>query len=95
MSQADSRTKMDWARCGNANLMSIIPSLHLKKFLRKFETNIKETNIKKLTQCSRLLDEILNRKPNQHLPYVGASAFSHKEAYMYQQFKKTQKPMSI
>merc|ERR1711991_577056 len=26
----------------------------------------------------RLLDEILNRKPNQHLPYVGAAAFSHK-----------------
>ena len=34
--------------------------------------------MKNLTQCSRLLDEILNRKPNQHLPYVGAAAFSHK-----------------
>ena len=66
-------------RCGNANLMSIIPSLHLKNvFKEKFVTNIKEKNIKNLTQCSRLLDEILNRKPNQHLPYVGASAFSHK-----------------
>ena len=66
-------------RCGNANLMSIIPSLHLKKVFRdKFSTNISESNIKNLTQCSRLLDEILNRKPNQHLPYVGASAFSHK-----------------
>mgnify|MGYP001413386147 FL=1 len=66
-------------RCGNANLMSIIPTLHLKRvFKEKFVTNIKEENIKKLTQCSRLLDEILNRKPNQHLPYVGASAFSHK-----------------
>ncbi len=66
-------------RCGNANLMSIIPSLHLKKvFKDKFITNIKQENINKLTQCSRLLDEILNRKPNQHLPYVGASAFSHK-----------------
>ena len=66
-------------RCGNANLMSIIPSLHLKNvFKEKFVTNIKEENIKNLTQCSRLLDEILNRKPNQHLPYVGASAFSHK-----------------
>ena len=40
--------------------------------------NIKPDNIKNLTQCSRLLDEILNRKPNKHLPYVGASAFSHK-----------------
>ena len=66
-------------RCGNANLMSLIPSLFLKKnFSEKFELNIKRKNLKNLTQCSRLLDELLNRKPNKHLPYVGASAFSHK-----------------
>ncbi len=66
-------------RCGNANLMSIIPTIHLKEnFNNNFSTNIKSENISKLTQCSRLLDEILNRKPNQHLPYVGAAAFSHK-----------------
>ena len=66
-------------RCGNANLMSLIPTFFLKKdFSSKFEINIKPSNIKNLTQCSRLLDEILNRKPNKHLPYVGAAAFSHK-----------------
>ena len=66
-------------RCGNANLMSLIPTFHLKKeFSDKFEINIKDKNIKHITQCSRLLDEILNRKPNKHLPYVGAAAFSHK-----------------
>ena len=66
-------------RCGNANLMSIIPTIHLKdNFSKLFSTNIKSENIKKLTQSSRLLDEILNRKPNKHLPYVGAAAFSHK-----------------
>ena len=66
-------------RCGNANLMSLIPSLFLKKdFSDKFEFNIKRENLQNLTQCSRLLDELLNRKPNKHLPYVGASAFSHK-----------------
>ncbi len=66
-------------RCGNANLMSLIPTFHLKKEFRdKYEINIKEKNIKNITQCSRLLDEILNRKPNKHLPYVGAAAFSHK-----------------
>jgi len=66
-------------RCGNANLMSLIPTFFLKKdFSNKFETNINPSNIKNLTQCSRLLDEILNRKPNKHLPYVGAAAFSHK-----------------
>ena len=66
-------------RCGNANLMSLIPSFFLKKdFSEKFELSIKRENLKNLTQCSRLLDEILNRKPNKNLPYVGASAFSHK-----------------
>jgi len=66
-------------RCGNANLMSLIPTFFLKKdFYEKFELNIKKNNVKNLTQCSRLLDEILNRKPNKHLPYVGAAAFSHK-----------------
>jgi 2-isopropylmalate synthase len=66
-------------RCGNANLMSLIPTFFLKKdFSSKYEINIKPNNIKNLTQCSRLLDEILNRKPNKHLPYVGAAAFSHK-----------------
>ena len=66
-------------RCGNANLMSVIPTLHLKEtYSKNYEINIKKENIGKLTQCSRLLDEILNRKPNQHLPYVGAAAFSHK-----------------
>jgi len=66
-------------RCGNADLMSLIPTFFLKKdFASKFEIQIKPENIKKLTQCSRLLDEILNRKPNKHLPYVGAAAFSHK-----------------
>ena len=53
-------------RCGNANLMSLIPSFFLKKdFSEKFELSIKRENLKKLTQCSRLLDEILNRKPNK------------------------------
>ena len=66
-------------RCGNANLMSLIPTFYLKKdFSKKFEMNIKPESIRNLTQCSRLLDEILNRKPNKHLPYVGAAAFSHK-----------------
>ncbi len=66
-------------RCGNANLISLIPTFFLKKdFSSQFEIGIKSANIKNLTDCSRLLDEILNRKPNQHLPYVGAAAFSHK-----------------
>jgi len=66
-------------RCGNANLMSIIPTLFLKKsFSEKFELNIKEEKLTSLTDCSRMLDEILNRKSNKSSAYVGASAFSHK-----------------
>jgi 2-isopropylmalate synthase len=66
-------------RCGNANLMSIIPTLFLKKtFSDKFETNIKKEKLQVLTECSRFLDEILNKKPNKSMAYVGASAFSHK-----------------
>ena len=66
-------------RCGNANIMSIIPTLFLKNtFNEKFEINIKKEKLSSLTECSRMLDEILNRKPNKSSAYVGASAFSHK-----------------
>jgi len=66
-------------RCGNANLISLIPSLVLKKsFSDSFEINIKKEKVKTLTECSRLLDEILNKKSNRNAAYVGPSAFSHK-----------------
>jgi 2-isopropylmalate synthase len=66
-------------RCGNANIVSIIPTLLFKNYFRdRFDISVEEKKIKYLTECSRLLDEILNRKPNNHAAYVGASAFSHK-----------------
>ena len=66
-------------RCGNANLCSLIPSLMLKEpFASQFETGISRANLARVIQVSRLLDEILNRAPNRHAPYVGASAFAHK-----------------
>ena len=66
-------------RCGNANLISLIPSLVLKKSLSdNFEIKIKKDKVKSLTECSRLLDEILNIKSNRNSPYVGPSAFAHK-----------------
>ena len=44
-------------RCGNANLMSIIPTLSLKKsFSEKFNLSIKKEKLNSLTDCSRLLD---------------------------------------
>ncbi len=79
-------------RCGNANLMSIIPNLTLKKsFSDRFEINIKKEKLPSLTDCSRLLDEILNRKPNKNMAYVGASAFSHKGGLHVSAVKKDPK----
>ncbi len=66
-------------RCGNASLVSIIPTLLLKEpFRSRFRTGVSSENLKSLTVLSRLLDDILNRVPNKSLPYVGASAFVHK-----------------
>ncbi len=63
-------------RCGNANLCSIIPTLKLKKeFADAFEIGVTNEKLATLTRVSRALDEILNRVPNRHAPYVGASAF--------------------
>jgi len=66
-------------RCGNANLTSIIPTLMLKPdFSEKFEICVPEQKLPTLTQVSHALDEILNRAPNRHAPYVGESAFATK-----------------
>ncbi len=62
-------------RCGNANLISVIPSLILKM---GFETNVKPEDLGKLTHLSRMLDERLNQAPVRSAPYVGESAFAHK-----------------
>ena len=79
-------------RCGNANLMSIIPTLFLKKtFNEKFILNIKKDKLASLTECSRFLDEVLNRKPNKNMAYVGASAFSHKGGLHVSAVKKDPK----
>jgi len=62
-------------RCGNANLVSVIPSLMLKM---GFSTGLGEAGLKRLTHVSRLLDERLNRSPDRHAAYVGEAAFAHK-----------------
>ena len=66
-------------RCGNANLTSIIPTLLLKSELAdRFETAVTPARLSRLTHASRVLDEILNRAPNRHAPYVGEAAFATK-----------------
>jgi 2-isopropylmalate synthase len=66
-------------RCGNANMVSLIPTLALKEpYKSQFEIGVDEDGLKELIHVSRLLDEVLNRTPNRHQAYVGASAFAHK-----------------
>lgn len=62
-------------RCGNANLVSLIPTLKLKL---GYDVGVTDEAMRKLPSVSRMLDERLNRAPNRHAPYVGASAFAHK-----------------
>ncbi len=63
-------------RCGNANLCSIIPTLMLKPlYAERFEVGITMEKLATLKQVSRTLDDLLNRVPNRHAPYVGQSAF--------------------
>ena len=66
-------------RCGNANLVTLIPTLLLKEpYASRFEIGVSAGALTTLTRVSRLLDDILNRVPNAAAPYVGASAFTHK-----------------
>lgn len=66
-------------RCGNANLITLIPTLLLKEpFRSMFNMNITPEALGNLVKTSRILDDILNRVPLRSAPYVGASAFAHK-----------------
>jgi len=62
-------------RCGNANLISVIPSLALKM---GYETGLTPADLKRLSHLSRFLDERLGRPVDTGAPYVGERAFAHK-----------------
>jgi 2-isopropylmalate synthase len=61
-------------RCGNANLCSAIPDLELKMGYQC----LPEGNMPDLTDVSHFVAEVANLAPDEHLPYVGQSAFAHK-----------------
>jgi 2-isopropylmalate synthase len=66
-------------RCGNANLVTIIPTLMLKPaFADRFETGISADALAGISRLSRGFDEMLNRAPQAQAPYVGSSAFATK-----------------
>ena len=61
-------------RCGNANLCSIIPDLELKLSL----PCVPAGNLPKLFAVAHFVAEVTNLAPDEHLAYVGKSAFAHK-----------------
>ncbi len=61
-------------RCGNANLISIIPNIQLKLKVKCITTE----QLKKLREVSRFVNEIANLRHFKRQPYTGDSAFAHK-----------------
>ena len=61
-------------RCGNANLVSIIPNVQLKLGLEC----ISSAQLAELTAAARFVSEVANVTFNDKAPYVGHDAFSHK-----------------
>ncbi|MFV0431456.1 MAG: citramalate synthase [Alphaproteobacteria bacterium] len=62
-------------RCGNANLVTLIPNLMLKT---DYELGITQEDLAELTYIARMVDERLGRSFNAAAPYVGNRAFAHK-----------------
>lgn len=66
-------------RCGNANLVTLLPTLMLKSiFSDRFEVSVSAEQLAKYTHISRSFDDLLNRAPARQTPYVGGSAFTTK-----------------
>ena len=61
-------------RCGNANLISIIPNLQLKL---GYEC-LTDSQLASLTPTASYIAELLNFTPDPDAPYVGRNAFAHK-----------------
>ncbi|CAA9423743.1 MAG: (R)-citramalate synthase [uncultured Rubrobacteraceae bacterium] len=61
-------------RCGNCDLVTTIANLQLKMGLKAME----DKRLKRLTEVSNYVSEMMNLTPDTHRPYVGRSAFSHK-----------------
>ena len=61
-------------RCGNANLVSILPALQLKLGY----DCVPEDRMRLLTETAHFIDEICNLSPDPDQAYVGRNAFAHK-----------------
>jgi len=61
-------------RCGNANLISIIPNIILKLGMK----TVQELDLTQLSSLSHFVSEVMNFAPDQRAAFVGRSAFAHK-----------------
>lgn len=61
-------------RCGNANLCAIIPDLELKMGLQC----LPQGKLGDLAEVSRFVSDVANLPQDEHMAYVGTSAFAHK-----------------
>jgi 2-isopropylmalate synthase len=61
-------------RCGNANLCVVLPSLELKLGLRALPAGA----LPHLHETARFVAEVANLALDEHMAYVGRSAFAHK-----------------
>jgi len=61
-------------RCGNANLVTIMPTLKLKSKVNCCD----KRKLKNLKGLSRFVNDLINMRQYPRAPYVGRSAFSHK-----------------
>lgn len=62
-------------RCGNANLITLIPTLKIKL---GYDVGISDADMKNLSKVSHFLDDLLNKDRDRFAPYVGEFAFAHK-----------------
>lgn len=63
-------------RCGNANWVTLWPTVSLKLGLDMGATGV--AALSRLTALSRTVAEIANLAPDPYAPYVGENAFTHK-----------------
>ncbi|HUK66332.1 MAG TPA: citramalate synthase [Anaeromyxobacteraceae bacterium] len=74
-------------RCGNANLCSVVAGLELKLNLHC----LPEGHLHTLSEVSHFVAEVANLAPDEHLAYVGKSAFAHKGGIHVAAMRRTQK----
>jgi 2-isopropylmalate synthase len=61
-------------RCGNANLCTVIPDIEIKLGM----PCLPEGHLSMLSDVAHFVAEVANLAPDEHMAYVGKSAFAHK-----------------